>query len=208
MVIDGNDERGIDVGLMAREGCAISMMRSHVDDRSADGREIFSRDCPEYHLDMPDGERLVVLVNHFKSKGFGKPAESNARRAAQAARVAEIYDQLRGEGIDAIVVVGDLNDTPDSDPLRRLLRETDLVDIAALDGFEDDGWPGTYGTGAKGNKIDYILLSPALRRRATGAGVFRKGMWTASGRWEMYEELTKPVHAASDHAALWVDFDL
>src|SRR5262249_1862901 len=45
MLIDGNDDRGIDVGLLSR--FPIGTIRSHVDDR--DGKErIFSRDCPEY----------------------------------------------------------------------------------------------------------------------------------------------------------------
>jgi hypothetical protein len=35
------------------------------------------------------------MVNHLKSKGYGSPASSNARRKAQAKRVREIYDQRR-----------------------------------------------------------------------------------------------------------------
>jgi len=50
----------------------------------------------------------IILVNHFKSKGYGSPAASNARRKAQARRVREIYDRRRQDGIEAIAVVGDL----------------------------------------------------------------------------------------------------
>ena len=35
MLIDGNDDRGIDVGLYAREGYEIVAIRSHVDDADA-----------------------------------------------------------------------------------------------------------------------------------------------------------------------------
>ncbi len=42
MLIDGNDERGIDVGLMTRDGRQITRIRSHVDD--TDKGVIFSRD--------------------------------------------------------------------------------------------------------------------------------------------------------------------
>ncbi len=52
---------------------------------------IFSRDCPEYEIRTPGGHRLVVLVNHLKSKGYGTQADNNARRARQAQRVADIY---------------------------------------------------------------------------------------------------------------------
>jgi len=52
MVIDRNDERGIDVGIMSR--FPIGTMRSHVDDLK-DGHLIFSRDCPEYEIALPTG---------------------------------------------------------------------------------------------------------------------------------------------------------
>ena len=52
----------------------------------------------------------IVLVNHFKSKGFGSPAESNEKRKAQAERVKAIYDGLVKDGAKNIAVIGDLND--------------------------------------------------------------------------------------------------
>jgi exonuclease III len=54
------------------------------------------------------------------------------------------------------------------------------------------------------NKIDYLLLSPALFDRVKGGGIFRKGVWGGTN----YEEMTKAVHAASDHAAIWADIEL
>ena len=64
MVIDGNDDRGIDVGLMARAGHEIVGIRSHVDDTDLDGT-VFSRDCPEYTITTPSGAKVIVLVNHL-----------------------------------------------------------------------------------------------------------------------------------------------
>ena len=37
------------------------------------------------------GDTVWVPVNHFKSKGYGSPSSSNARREKQAKAVAEIY---------------------------------------------------------------------------------------------------------------------
>ena len=62
-------------------------MLSHVDDRNAEGDRIFSRDCADYLLKLPSGAQVRLLINHFKSKGFGKPSEFNARRETQARRV-------------------------------------------------------------------------------------------------------------------------
>ncbi len=130
MLVDGNDERGIDVGLMAKRGYRIGWMRSHVDDVSSHGGRIFSRDCPEFSVWTPSGETVWVLVNHFKSKGYGTQEASDAKRWLQAEAVRRIYERLKSEGAKHIAIMGDLNDTPESEALAPLLRETDLKDVA------------------------------------------------------------------------------
>ena len=210
MVIDGNDDRGIDVGLMTRTDFPIGPMRSHVDDRLPNGETVFSRDCPEFTVTTAAGARLVVLVNHFKSKGFGSQSTSNSRRRAQAERVKAIYEQLVADGVELVAVVGDFNDTPDSAPLKPLVKDTDLKDAFTHPSFKDGGFPGTFGLCNASNKIDYLLLSPKLFARVQAGGVFRKGMWPGSRprRWEVYAEVSRPVEAGSDHAAIWVDVNV
>jgi hypothetical protein len=88
MLIDGNDDRGIDVGIMSRGDYQIFNMRSNVDAVDAEGT-IFSRDCAEYEVYTPQGNTVLVLVNHFKSKGYGKTADSDAKRLRQAQRNAD-----------------------------------------------------------------------------------------------------------------------
>jgi hypothetical protein len=66
LVIDGNDNRGIDVGILSR--FPIVEIRSHIDDPGANGEKIFSRDCPEYDVMLATGDRIVVVPNHLKSK--------------------------------------------------------------------------------------------------------------------------------------------
>lgn len=209
MMVEGNDERGIDVGILAAAGYRLTGQRSHVDDTDAHGR-IFSRDCPEYHLRTPAGRPLVVLVNHLKSKGYGGKVASDALRRRQAQRIAEIYRGLVDDGLRDVVVLGDLNDTPDSDPLAPLLRDTDLHDISEHPAFDDGGRPGTYGYCTARCKIDYVLLSPALYAAATGGGIFRRGVWGGKRGtlWPIYDTMTKEVHAGSDHAAIYADLDL
>jgi hypothetical protein len=97
MLIDGNDDRGIDVGIMTRQSFGIKSIVSHVDDADAQGR-IFSRDCVEYEITTPSGNKLLVLVNHFKSKGFGSQQENDARRKRQAKRVRDIYEKRLNDG--------------------------------------------------------------------------------------------------------------
>jgi endonuclease/exonuclease/phosphatase family metal-dependent hydrolase len=209
MVIDGNDDRGIDVGLMAKAGYEIIAIRSHVDDRDQVG-EIFSRDCPEFVLTTPTGARLVVLVNHLKSKGFGTSSDASEKRERQAKRVKKIYERLLDEGDENVVVLGDLNDTPDSAPLKPLLMQTSLKDITTHPSFSADARPGTFGNAAKSQKIDYVLLSPLLYGRVIGGAIFRTGVWGGKNGtlWPHYSTMTKAVHAASDHAAIYADIDL
>jgi len=206
MLIDGNDDRGIDVALMARAEYEIVGIASHVDDADAKG-EIFSRDCPEYTIATPGGERLVLLVNHLKSKGFGSQSSSNKKRERQARRVAQIYRRLVAESQTNVVVLGDFNDTPDSPPLAPLLARTDLRDISAHPSFTSDGRAGTFGNGTKGNKIDYILLSPPLFERVSGGAIFRKGVWVGKNGtlFPHYPTITRSIEAASDHAAIYAD---
>jgi hypothetical protein len=104
MLVDGNDGRGIDVGIMSRQEYEIVRIVSHVDDQDDAGR-IFSRDCAEYEIRTPQGARLLVLLNHFKSKGYGNAAESAAKRLRQARRVREIYDARIAEGYEYIAIV-------------------------------------------------------------------------------------------------------
>jgi endonuclease/exonuclease/phosphatase family metal-dependent hydrolase len=207
-LFDGNDDRGIDVGLVTRAAFPIRGLRSHVDDRTPSGARTFSRDCPEYEVELPDGSRLWVLVNHLKSKGYGSPASNNARRRLQAERVRALVDEHLAAGDENVVVLGDLNDTPGSDPLAPLLAEGSVLrDIADHPAHDDGGRPGTHGNCTASGKLDYILVSPALWQRVTAAGIERRGMWGgANGTlWPHFDEVASAIDAASDHAAVWVE---
>ncbi len=217
MIVDGNDRRGIDVGLATAPGYPIGTVRSHVDDLKPDGFPVFSRDCPEYAVTTPAGGTIMVLPNHFKSKFGGNDPASRAKRRAQSEATAAHYMRLRGEGFDDIVVLGDLNDTPDSAELAPLL-DTDLRDVSEHPAFTDFEFRanngqrgiGTHGLGNDDDKIDFLLLSPSLFAKVTRGGLLRKGVWPGSRppRWDVYPELTRKVHAASDHHLIWADVDL
>jgi endonuclease/exonuclease/phosphatase family metal-dependent hydrolase len=217
MLVDGNDDRGIDVGLATVDGFPIGAVTSQVDLLIPGKTEtVYSRDCPDYVVTTPSGKRLHILPNHFKSKFGGNDPKVRAKRLAQANATAGIYRALRAAGEDNIVILGDLNDTPDSAELAPLLTGTDLKDVATHPSFTEfqfraatgDRGIGTFDTGSDANKIDYILLSPALFAKVTLGGIFRKGAWTASNRWDMYPTLTRKVQAASDHHAIWAEIDI
>ena len=209
MLIDGNDDRGIDVGLMTRKGYEIGLMRSHIHDLGDDGKTIFSRDCPEYCVHTPDREKIWILPNHYKSKFGGNDPVSQSKRTAQAERTAQIYNALISEGYENVIVLGDLNDTPESPAIQALLSSTDLKDVSDHPNFNTGSFPGkgTYDSGRDNQKIDYLLLSPPLFDRVTASGIFRKGAWPGirPKKWDVYPELEKEIHAASDHHLIWCE---
>lgn len=209
MVIEGNDARGIDVGCLLAAGFDLVQMRTHIFDADAHGA-VFSRDCCEYHVTTPGGSRLVVLANHFKSKGYASPGDpiGAVRRRRQAQRVAEIYGQLRAEGHELIAITGDLNDDPSSESLRPLLELGGLTDVSEHENFDWNHRRGTYGSGNAKDKIDYILMSSPLFAKVVGGGVFRKGVYRGSRTkdpWDVFPTVEKKEHEASDHAAIYAD---
>ncbi len=210
MLIDGNDDRGIDVGIMTKQGYEIIRMRSHVDDEDEKG-VIFSRDCAEYEIRTAQGNSLLLLVNHFKSKGYGKAAQSAAKRRRQATRVRAIYEEKKQSGYKHIAVVGDLNACPDESAMAPLIREqSTLTDIMAHPKFQGDGRPGTHGNGTKTSKFDYILMSPELSDKVTSGKIERQGVWGGKNGnlFPHLETIKAEVDAASDHAALLVDLNI
>lgn len=192
MLIDGNDSRGIDVAMLGR--LPVRNMRSHVDDRDG-GKNIFSRDCPEIELITPSGKPLWLLSNHLLSKFGGDTAAKKARRKLQATRVRDIVLANFNLSTDLVVVAGDLNDTPDSDPLKPLLTTPGLHDV--LDKLPSGAPRFTYRSPK--NQIDYMLVSTPLFAKLTHVEIERHDMLTAG-----FDQ----AKLASDHAAIVADFNV
>lgn len=202
MVIDGNDFRGIDVGILSR--FPITGIRSHVDDQ-IDGRTVFSRDCPEYVVALPGNQLIVVCPNHFKSKRGGNDDAAQARRNAQATRAAEIARTAEQQISKYVLLGGDLNDTPDSPTLAPLFTDQ-WVDINDHPSYPTDR-PGTYGTGLAKDKIDYLIMSPALRTTLVSTGIERRGSFHPN-TWDAFSTVTSKANEASDHHLIWGDFSI
>jgi endonuclease/exonuclease/phosphatase family metal-dependent hydrolase len=203
MLIDGNDERGIDVGILSR--FPIVSMRSHIDERLPGGtKPVFARDCPEYYVDVGGGKTFVLLANHFSSQGGGTAAAT--WRGQQAARVRDLYQGLVGT-FPNIAVLGDLNAPPEEKPnvsLAPLLSHTNLQDVMSLPQYSDSTLPGTFHYCNAQDKLDYVLLPPALVANVSAVGVERRGIYVAK-KWQLFDTVTDATSGASDHGCLWVD---
>jgi endonuclease/exonuclease/phosphatase family metal-dependent hydrolase len=202
LLIDGNDARGIDVGLFSK--FAIHSVRSHIDDSymsSGKSYKIFSRDCPEYEVILPNGQTLWMLCNHFKSKGYGSQTSNDAKRKRQANRVRDILQRF-DLTTDLVVVAGDFNDTPGREPLKNLLKTPDLFDVLSSPIFTGERW--TYQD--KQGQIDYVLVSKALFDKLQDAGIERRGIFRPD--IEHFPEVTDKTNQASDHASVWAEFNI
>ncbi len=207
LLVDGNDERGIDVGLLSR--FEIRSVRSHIDDAftAANGQQftVFSRDCAEYEIALPGGETLWMLCNHFKSQGFGSPASNNAKRQRQADRVRAILKRFDLKK-ELVVVAGDFNDQPDSAPLKSLLATPDLFDTLTSPLLAGPRW--TY---QDKTALDYLLVSKALQAKLTAVAIERRGIFSATNfqnHFPHFPEVTSKTDQASDHAAVVAEFDV
>jgi endonuclease/exonuclease/phosphatase family metal-dependent hydrolase len=208
LLIDGNDPRGIDVGILLRDGFAgeILSVRTHVDEARPNSKvrresrrnwgyfvdgAVFSRDCLE--VDVRVGQKtLTLLVNHLKAQD-GKPA-SVQRRKKQADRVAEIADQNVKAG-RLPIVLGDLNVPPGrDDSLDALLKCPDLVDPLPA-----DEWTHYYESKREVSRLDYILPHKSLK--VLDYKIVRSGLTTKCKRHAGARYPTiGPAHTeASDH---------
>ena len=177
MLVDGNDRRGIDVGIMTRHGYEIESIRSNVDLTDNVGT-VFSRDCAQYEIHTPDGNTLHILVNHFKSQSGG----GGAKRRRQAQAVRRIVNDLVAAG-EHVIVLGDLNEGPRTGQTRAdnltalYLQNSPLIEVYTLDGFVLGNRPGTFGSCTLRNRLDYIFISQSLRQAFNGGEIFRCGLW-------------------------------
>lgn len=205
MLIDGNDDRGIDVSLASR--FPIRNLCSHIDDKNGT-REIFSRDCLEAEVVLPNGTSIWMLLNHFKSK-LGIPADTAAKRKLQTTRVAQILNEKYDLKKDLVVVAGDFNDTPDSDALAPLLSVPNLFDVVKLKLADADRW--TYHLNSN-EQIDFLLVSKPLVDALQSVTIERRGIWKvdqfSGGTIQPFNTITKFVESASDHAAIVAEFSL
>jgi hypothetical protein len=138
--------------------------------------------------------------------------------------VRKIVDELIADGETNIVVMGDLNEGPESDaptqPAPNLVPlygpNSPLVEAYSIPGFNVGNRPGSFWNCSITNRLDYIFVSQALSGLVTGGGLERHGLWgTPTNKnppkkeyWDIYGDLERAQDGASDHAAVFVDINI
>jgi hypothetical protein len=174
-------------------------------DGALDGNRLFSRPPLLAHLRLTlpaQAERydLWVIVNHWKSKledGY-TVQYTLPRRLEQARFVASLVREILAADPDAnLVVLGDLNDHPDSQPLRELTSlglENLLLRLPRQSQY-------TYNYRGVSQTLDYILLW-------TKAPLMPHNIQTAAINADFPVDWSKDTdhyYRSSDHDPLWVE---
>jgi endonuclease/exonuclease/phosphatase family metal-dependent hydrolase len=185
MLVDGNDTRQIDVAIASRY--PLRAMYSHVNDQDGKGI-VFSRDCLEIEVKLPDGRSLWMLLNHLKSQGYGAKADNDEKRTRQAKRIAQILAERYDLKRDLVAIC--LHDV-----------------LAAKVPDEKERW--TYIYKYNKQRLDYILVSSPLFAGLQAVALERRGIHYVHKKnppAKSYDTVTSVATSASDHAAVYADF--
>ncbi|NMO18576.1 endonuclease/exonuclease/phosphatase family protein [Pyxidicoccus fallax] len=145
----------------------------------------FSRELLEAHLDTPGG-KTVVFSAHFRSKVDDDPGRRYAEADAARAIVADAVRESPGA---LVVLGGDLNDVPGSEPLDALERDGVLLRVSS-DRPASETW--TYSYFGDRQAIDHLYL-------ARDGGAYVPGSFKAARD-------ARGGYGGSDHAAVSADF--
>jgi endonuclease/exonuclease/phosphatase family metal-dependent hydrolase len=219
VLIEGNDARFIDVGILSKLPIgAVTTYQNAV--HSADpSQPVFSRDLLEVEIwNRQRTEKLFTLYNNHLKSHYVPPdqdplqgaAAANQRRQRQAEKIAEIVE-ARMRPNSRYIILGDMNDPPDSQWLNPLITARSLALTNALANPQETRAPKQERLGLgpqtamwtyrhKETKeppefflYDHIWISPSLSLKQTEAFIDRRTRHSGDG---------------SDHDLAWIELDL
>jgi predicted extracellular nuclease len=159
---------------------------------------------------LPDGETLLIVINHLKSKGScpdsGEDADQKdgqgcwnpMRRASAEKMVAWAKDVAVSKGTDNILILGDMNAYRKEDPIGAIRQAgfTELVERSRQPQYSFV-FAGQHGT------LDYAFASDALAEKAPLAAI-----WHVNAAFPTGVALPEPWMGFSDHDPVVVELRL
>jgi len=212
MHLQGNDGRGLGMGILLKRGYHIKSIKSFANERDKNGNLLFDNGFQQYKIKTPENKTVFVLCCQLADNGI-----SESHRKRQIMKITKTYTDLRSRGHQYILVAGTLNTPSYSDSLSAFF-ESDIVDVVKHYSFKvmrDSGSDasyfrmGAYRMGVNIKQKDYLLVSPAFFEKIDACGMNRKAMWPLKKpEWEVYDTVENEKDAASDHPLLWAKFKL
>ncbi len=173
------DRRGIDVALLYDPLRAEALESKAVNVKLSDGAP--TRDILYARMRLYTGDTVSFFVNHWPSKyggsGISEPLREDAAAALSAA-LSELFAERPGENV---IIMGDLNDTPDSRPVtgftEKFLPSSGRQGIVNLSADYKGEPPGTIRFEGSWQLIDQVMVSSGLlsgeKGLLAGTGSFR-----------------------------------
>lgn len=160
---DSPDERGIDVALLIRKDFASVLEQVPLPVDLGTDR---TRDVLYVLLQLANGEKLHVLVNHWPSRREGAQRSAYKRMAAARTVRHKVDGLLRNDPGAKVLIMGDFNDYPDDGSIRQGLAAacdahaaSQLFDLMCMEQPPGSGsvqYQGQWGF------FDQIIVSSAL----------------------------------------------
>jgi exonuclease III len=216
--LESNDPRGIDLGIASKFPLGrITTNRF----RKYQTKRVFSRDCLQIEIMHPDSNYvlLTTFICHLKSKyspylpGTTEyevdQQKSMEKRKLQVSETIKIVQESLDIEKDCFLVLGDMNDTPESPALEDLLISNNPLKLTNVLASiqQDDETPNSTKRRPRDthkwskdpekghmfttySQLDYILLSKALNKAFTGkAKVEQKNNINGSDHYLCWAEL-------------------
>ena len=222
IAVDGNDPRLIDVAVLSKY--PLVHIRSYQELMAPGGKScVFSRDCLEVDVLLPNGKTLTLFVNHFKSMldkanpKIGRQT-TRAKRMLQAKTVKEIVTDRFGKtaGKHPFVILGDLNDYLQSDEQGKTgvssLVKWNQVENVVNRLPEAERWTHFWKNSLPCRQLDYLLVSKSLATANKSAipSVERRGLPKSAKIYTgtRFSGVGQNGASASDHCPLAIDLKM
>ncbi len=167
---DSPDERGIDVALLyKRDKFTLENSESlHVDLGDDRTRDIL-------HVELSQaGHTYHVFVNHWPSRSGG-PEQSEPKRMAAAMVLSSAVEKINSGPKAHIIIMGDLNDTPQNNSIQKGLGATCGIGSAALVDLMCMDQPvgsGSYNYQGEWSFLDQFIVDPLTAKEVKKASAF------------------------------------
>ncbi len=218
---DSKDARGVDVGFLYQpKYFRLDTLLVYPLITSEKGKEIrFSRDIL-IAVGILNGEKIAISVNHWPSRRGGEQNTAHLRNAAASINRRILDSLYLHAGIDKGIVMGDLNDDPVNDSVRKFIkscRTTEKLDHDDMYNPFEDFYRKGLGTTAYQDAwslFDQIILSSGLVNDHQGYHFYKAAVYNPlymtqkSGNFKGYPLRTyaNGVYAGgySDHFPVYV----
>jgi len=217
ILIEGNDPRLIDVGILSKYPIGQIVSWQQAVHNSNPNKKVFGRDLLQVNILSKSREKKLFTIfnNHLKSQfvPFGQnkvkgTKSNNLRRKHQSEVIKSIVlSEMRPNS--KFIILGDMNDSPKSAPLKPFVKDTNLDLFNALKSPKETrppkhdtpmplttAWTHRFkesGKPAKYELFDQIWLSNSLKNKFVESWIDRR---------------TKHKGDGSDHDPTWIILEL